>query len=174
MKKGKSNQIHRSLIIGFAVVVFESSRCVAIFGLLASESGRMHVGLLLLSILGLYISSYFTLVYYGFIRAETKYIPAFCRMAEGSCMLVIHHPDARIFGVSNAPLGVVYYAFVFLFAVDVGADVLLAGLRLSSLVTVILAVYLIHSLFIKIRVRCILCLTSHGINMLIAILVFNH
>jgi uncharacterized membrane protein len=134
----------------------------------------MYVGLLSLSVIGLYISSYFTLVHYRIVEADSKYVPEFCRMDEGSCMLVIHHPDASIFGVPNALLGIPYYLSVLLLVVGVDGDPLLTGLRLSSLVTVVLGVYLVHSLFVKVRVMCLLCLTSHVINMFIAFLLLYY
>ena len=134
----------------------------------------MNAGLLLLSTIGLYISAYFTLVYYGIVKADTKYVPAFCRMDEGSCMLIVHHSDAKVFGVPNALLGIAYYSCVLLFSVGVDGGVLLSGLIVSSLVAVILGVYLAYSLFVKLRVKCFLCLSSHGINMTIAFLLLYY
>ena len=134
----------------------------------------MHVALLLLSSIGLYVSLYFTLVYYGVAGANSTYVPAFCRMDEGSCMLVINHPDARIFGLPNALFGIAYYLFISLLAVGINGSALLSGLRLSSLVTVVLGVYLVYSLLVKVRVMCFLCLTSHVINMLIALLLLYY
>ena len=66
----------------------------------------------ILSALGLYIASYFTLVYYGLLEANTRLVPRVCQLEERSCKTVLSTRYARIFGVPNSLLGVLYYLFV--------------------------------------------------------------
>jgi uncharacterized membrane protein len=70
----------------------------------------MHGVLILLSVVGLYISLYFSLVYYGLMGTRNRLVPAFCRMEEDACQLVVHHSDARVLGVPNSVLGAGYYS----------------------------------------------------------------
>lgn len=119
---------------------------------------------------GLYIAAYFTLVYYNVIAPDARYVPRFCRLEENVCRLVIHHPDARVFGVPNSVLGIVYYVLVIIATLGVAAQPLRDPLMYASWLTVGLALYLIYSLFVKVKVLCPMCLAAHGINVLIAAL----
>ena len=127
--------------------------------------------LILLSVIGLYISAYFTLVYYRVLPADTKWIPPFCRMEEGSCQLVIRHPDAKVFGVPNSLLAICYYISVIGLGLGIDSPFYLSLVEFASWVTVALAVYLIYSLFFKVKVVCPLCLVSHAINIVLAIVI---
>lgn len=128
----------------------------------------MNVILVFSAIVGLYISTYFTLVYYRKIGPETRFIPSFCSLDEQTCQRVIFHPHARIFLLPNFVLGIVYYLFVLLRAFS-GPDFVLSGILLyASWLTVIAAIFLSYSLFFVVRIICPLCLTAHGINILIA------
>lgn len=128
----------------------------------------MNVILVFLSLIGLYISSYFTLVYYGKILPENRLIPSFCSFDEKTCRLVIFHPHARIFLLPNFVLGIVYYLLVLLMAFSGTDTVLSGGLLYASWLTVIVAIFLSYSLFFVVRIVCPLCLAAHGINILIA------
>lgn len=125
-----------------------------------------------LAAVGLCIATYFTAVAYRWIRPDTRWIPAFCRMGEQTCASIVFTPRARVFGLPNSVLGQVFYV-----ALLAGAPLGLLDLpRLymlfvgASLVTVGLAVFLTYSLLFVTRVRCVLCLTSHGINTVIFLL----
>ena len=149
--------------------VFESLGCVAIFHSLRGAP-TMHGALIILSAVGLYISLYFSLVYYRLIGANTGLVPSFCRMEEGACRLVIHHHDANLFGVPNSVLGVGYYLCVVMVGIGVGDPFFVSVMQFASWLSVLLAVYLVYSLFSRVRVVCPLCLVSHGINLVIAVL----
>ena len=131
--------------------------------------------LLLLSLIGFLISLYFTLVYYQRIPANYFLVPRVCRMEESNCQTVLSTRDARVFGVPNFLLGLMYYLVIFL-AVLLGfagkeCDALQILLWISLFV-VALGFYLGYSLIFKIKTLCPLCFASHGINAIIAFLLF--
>ena len=130
----------------------------------------MHVALIALSVIGLYISSYFSLVYYRLIDASTRLIPSFCRMEEGACRLVIHHPDATLFVVPNSMLGAGYYLCVVIAGIGIENPIFVSVIRSASWISVLLAAYLVYSLGFRVKMMCPLCLVSHGINLVIAVL----
>ena len=126
----------------------------------------------ILAALSFLISSYFTAVAYRWIKPDANWIPSFCRMGEQTCASIVFTPRARVFGLPNSLLGQVFY--VALFAAVVG-DFLFTKpffyvYLLASLVTVFLGIYLSYSLLFLTRVPCKLCFTSHGINLVIFIL----
>ncbi|MFN0157490.1 MAG: vitamin K epoxide reductase family protein [Bacteroidota bacterium] len=126
--------------------------------------------LMLVALIGLYISTYFTLVYYRKIRPDTTFIPGFCRMEDNTCQLVIHHKAARVFYLPNFVLGMIYYAAVILFAFGVSFPFFGTMLLYASWLTVLLAIYLIYSLVYVVKIICPLCLVSHTMNILIALI----
>src|SRR5262245_54872690 len=112
--------------------------------------------IVMLSAIGLYISIYFTLVYYGIIQAENSIMPAFCSMKTQTCQSVLNTKFARVFGVPNSLLGVIYYLLILILLF---AKLLLVPLVLNSLVvvawfTVAFGVYLAYSLFFIIKTPC--------------------
>ena len=128
--------------------------------------------LVILSTLGFFISSYFTALSFYWIQPETKWIPAFCRLGQQTCSRVIFSPRARIFGIPNSLLGQFFYiAILFgtltqLLFVKPFILLFLSG----SFLTVLLAAYLTYSLLFLTRIHCFLCFTSHGINVIIFVL----
>ena len=147
--------------------VVESLGCLAIFGL-SRESSSMHVVLFSLSIVGLYISSYFSLLYYGFMDVQTSFVPAFCRMEEGACHLVLRHPDAKLFGMPNWVVGIGYYFIMLVLSSGTGSPTLVSLARVASWLSVLVAAYLVYSLIFRIRIGCVLCFVCHAINVVIA------
>ena len=137
-----------------------------------AATGAADAAVMALAVVGLGISTYFTGVAYRWIRPDTRWIPAFCRMGERTCASIVFTPRARVFGLPNSVLGQLFYV------------ALLAGLPLglldqpalfilylgASLATVALAVYLSYSLLFITRVPCVLCFTTHGINAVIFVL----
>ena len=129
----------------------------------------IHLGFVFFGMLGFLISLYFTLVSYGVIKADQRFIPNICSMEEGVCQQIIHTHEARIFGLPNSVLGIIYYMIVIamgLFQIESAASLY----RLIIIVsggTVVLGAYLSFVLIVKIRVPCVLCFTSHGINTII-------
>ena len=132
----------------------------------------MTILLLALAATGLVIASYFTAVAFRWVRADAAWVPPFCRMDEQTCASIVFTPQARIFGPPNSVLGQVYYAAL-LAGTAVGwidNPLLRWGYLAASLATVTLGVYLSYALLFINRVPCILCFTSHGINVVILVL----
>ena len=125
--------------------------------------------LFLLSVLGFFISFYFTAVAYRWIRPDVPWIPTFCQLGEKTCATIVFTPRARVFGMPNSVLGQVFYVLLlagvaggFLYSPPAYYAYLMA-----SLVTVGLGIFLTYSLLFVTRVLCILCFTTHGINFII-------
>ena len=125
----------------------------------------------LLAGIGLYIAGYFTFVYYGLLEANTRLMPRVCQLEDRSCKTVLGTRYARVFGVPNSLLGVVYYLIVII--------VILGGIKSGptsvaliavSWFTVALGLVLAYSLFFIIRIPCPLCLRAHAINLALAVL----
>ena len=126
----------------------------------------MDAALIGLSVVGVVISTYFTAVAYHWVRADEKWIPAFCRMGEQTCASIVFTPRARVLGPPNSLLGQIFY-LALLIGLPLGVidDPTLSRVYLgASLVTVVLGIYLSYSLLFVTRVPCKLCFTSHGIN----------
>jgi uncharacterized membrane protein len=132
--------------------------------------------LLFFSLVGFFISLYFTLVYYQRIPANYYLVPRICRMNEATCQTVLSTRDARVFGFPNSVLGSLYYAVVFFITLIGGWEshrFVLWVFLLISILVVLLSVYLSYSLLFRIKIACPLCFVSHGINVLIAFLLFT-
>ena len=128
------------------------------------------VGVLIaLCVVGFVIAGYFTGVAYRWVRPDTRWVPAVCRMGEQTCAAIVFTPRARVFGIPNSILGQLFYATLATVAGTGGLDEPLTRLVLfgASGVSVLLGVYLTYSLLFVIRASCALCFTSHGINLLL-------
>lgn len=130
----------------------------------------MFLVLLVSALIGLYISTYFTLVYYRKVKPDTRYIPTFCRLDENTCQLVIRRRNARVFWVPNFVLGMVYYLLILLLLLMPDVAFLQSTLLYTSWLTVALAIYLIHSLVFVVKIICPLCMAAHAVNIIIAII----
>lgn len=141
----------------------------------------------LLSIAGLADALYFTFAYYGRIR-KMRWIPEILCAREGSsCVTVVQTPYARVFGVPNSVLGIVYYVVLIVwtawgapvgFRASIGdrQPVIRVGWPLiaASGLTVALGAYLIYALRRKLGVNCPLCYAGHAINLaLFVLLILN-
>jgi len=130
------------------------------------------IALVALSLVGLLISTYFTAVAYRWIRPDTRWIPAFCRMSDQSCASIVFSPRARVLGVPNSLLGQMFYVALLL-GVPTGL-VDRPGWQAiyvtASMLTVLLGIFLTYSLLFLTRVRCVLCFTSHAINLVVFLL----
>lgn len=127
----------------------------------------LGAAIVLFSILGFAVSLFFTLVYFQFMKADHPFIPSFCRIDEGTCRQILHTRDARLLGIPNFLLGLLYYTGLILYVLmgeqitfGVAALVVLS----ASTSTVIVGLYLVHSLLSKLRVHCTLCYISHALN----------
>jgi uncharacterized membrane protein len=134
----------------------------------------IRIMLIILGVAGLYISTYFTLTYYGIVTANWDFIPRICRMDENTCGSIIHSREAKLFGFPNSIAGLFFYAFVIgAAAVSPRPHILRIGLVIASSVTVVVGIYLTYSLLFKLRTTCVLCFTSHVINLAIFFLSLN-
>lgn len=132
--------------------------------------------LALLAVLGFMSSLYFTLVHYRVMRPDAKFVPRSCQLSEETCQVILSTPDARVFGIPNFLLGLGYYLGLILLSMfglvhpsTRGYEVLMV----LSLFTVFLGVYLTHSLMLKLRVVCVLCIACHIINLVVAIILLS-
>tara|TARA_B100001146_G_scaffold116953_1_gene102978 strand:- start:407 stop:826 length:420 start_codon:yes stop_codon:yes gene_type:complete len=130
----------------------------------------MSIALIFLSVIGLMISAYFTAVAYRWVQPDVRWIPSFCRMDERTCASIVFTPQARVFAVPNSVLGQLFYValiagtfFNWITAPELIATIYVA----ASTATVILGIYLSYALLFINRVACPLCFTSHGINLMI-------
>lgn len=113
--------------------------------------------LLGLASVGLAVSSYFTLAYYG--RIESREVPAaLCRREERSCVSVLDTPYARLLGVPNAVLGLAFYALTGAVAALALAEMLPRWLLWANLAaaaaSVALAPYLVWALVARLQSWC--------------------
>ena len=126
---------------------------------------------IILAAVGWYIAAYFTLVYYGVLEAGTRLMPRVCRLEERTCQTVLSSRFARVFGVPNSLLGVLYYACV-IALLSTGGITPTFGAALVAVAwfTVVLGAFLAYSLFFIIKIPCPLCLAAHTINLALAVL----
>lgn len=124
----------------------------------------------LLSIVGFYISLYFTLVYYKVIPLSKFILPEACKLSENACQLIINTKYARILGLPNFVYGLLYYIVIFLFAIFNFNGYIKTAMAIISLSTVALGAYLSYVLMRILKVKCLLCFISHIVNFFIAIL----
>ncbi len=113
---------------------------------------------------GLGIASYFSLVYYRIVEADTKWIPSFCRMEKRACMKILDTPEAKMLTIPNSVLGVIYYGAILFVPIDKFEVLFLV----ASIFSVGLGMYLVHALVFRLKTHCPLCYTAHGINLVIA------
>ena len=127
-----------------------------------------QIAVLALSLLGLVLSALVTLVGAGIVRGEDPRLPRWCRFDEHGCAGVFRSPDAKLFWIPNAVLGLCYYGA--LIAITLVRDLLsdLAGfLVVLGAFTVVVGIYLTARLVLVHRVRCDVCLASHCVNLLL-------
>ena len=113
---------------------------------------------------GLLIALYFSLVYFDVMEADNRWIPSFCRMEKGACMRILDTPQAKVLGVPNSVLGVIYYAAILFVPMDRYEALFL----IASIFSVGLGMYLVHALVVRLQTHCPLCYTAHAINLVIA------
>jgi uncharacterized membrane protein len=113
--------------------------------------------LLALALGGLALAVYFTLIYYRLIPPDSGSMPRFCRLGEGTCGSVVFSRYGRVFGFPNSLLGLVFYLGLGGVAVSrlvsgtyAALDLLLA----AAVASLLLAAYLVYSLFVKLRTPC--------------------
>ena len=135
----------------------------------------LSIAIVVLSLIGLWNSFYFTFAYYGRVK-KARWIPEILCAREGSsCVTVVQTPYARVFGLPNSLFGIIYYAVLILWtAVSALAPAWFIWLLIAaSAVTVVLGFYLVYALNVKLHTHCPLCYMGHAINaMLFVLLIF--
>ena len=117
---------------------------------------------LVLSLIGLWISIYFTGVYYNWFAPHVFWVPQVCQLRQESCMTVLGTPRAKLFGVPNSVFGISLYLYLL-----VGWIISLPPLLTLLLLAVALlrSVFLAYSLLFITKIPCPLCFTGHAINL---------
>ncbi len=113
---------------------------------------------------GLWISIYFTGIFYHWFEPNVFWIPKVCQLNEKSCLNVLQTPRAKIFGIPNSALGIGLYLYLtldtfFRFQPVIGLILITFALLRS--------IYLFYSLIFVTKIPCPLCFTSHGINLML-------
>lgn len=128
--------------------------------------------IIILSLAGLVNAVYFTLAYYGRVR-KARWVPqVLCAREGSSCVTVVQTPYARVLGVPNSLLGLIYYFLVIGWNLSRqvqsgnGLGMLILGrvVIAASAVTVLMGFYLIYALRQKLHTDCPLCYAAHAIN----------
>jgi uncharacterized membrane protein len=126
------------------------------------------IPLLLAAGSGFVIATYFTLVFFGVLPPDWRFIPGFCRMRGDACRLVLRDRDGSLFGLPNSVLGMMYYLPLLYIGLKGPVEPLTQKMMLVSWLTVAVGLYLTYSLLVRLKVVCPLCLVSHLLNLLIA------
>ena len=142
----------------------------------------LRLFIVLLSLVGLADSLYFTFAYYGRIR-KARWVPeTFCAREGSSCVTVVRTPYARVFGIPNSLLGILYYVALLAWIgfaprhLNISGHIFRSfetvGLWLlgASLLTVLLGFYLVYALRRVLGVHCPLCYAAHAINVALFVL----
>ncbi len=123
----------------------------------------------LLSFAGLIISAYAYFIEQK-LKKDVQYKPV-CDLSEGmSCTKPIMSKYAKLFGISNALLGIIFYALLLLFAF-LGFKNLLF---FASIVAVIGSIVFASILYFKIKTFCLLCSSIYVINILLLIATYRN
>ena len=138
---------------------------------------------ILLCLIGLWISIYFTGVSFHWFSPDVKWIPQVCQLKEKTCQLVLETPRAKLFGIPNSVFGIGLYLFLLFLFFYVGAPFMAPfakgainraptlwwiGFIAIGLATA-RSIYLAYSLIFVTRVPCPLCFTSHAINLFLLV-----
>ena len=121
-----------------------------------------------LSFIGLWISIYFTGVFYKWFQPDAFWIPKVCQLKEESCMTILGTPRAKLFGIPNSAFGVGMYCYLIL-NLFVPFPWMIAAVLL--LLAVLRSIYFAYSLIFVTKIPCPLCFTSHVINLILFIIV---
>lgn len=128
----------------------------------------IFMSMALLATLGLGISVYAYTIEYKI--AQNPVYKAVCDLSDSvSCSKPITSAYGKLFGVSNAVLGIFYYA-LFLILLFLQATLTLYILALGAF---LFSIYLAWLLYFRIRVLCILCTSTYVINILLLILSYR-
>jgi uncharacterized membrane protein len=110
---------------------------------------------------------------YGFrlSRAASATIERLAHDAAGGDLAAAHHFTqtryARVLGVKNSDLGMVYYGALALAAIlgSFRNQYIFRVFRLGSWASLAMSAYLLWALFFRMRVVCPVCLKGHALNL---------
>jgi uncharacterized membrane protein len=125
--------------------------------------------ILVLSGVGLWISVYFTGVYYKWFSPSVFWMPQVCQLKEATCMTVLDTPRAKMFGIPNSVFGIGVFSYLILDLFFFPPHLAITLLTLA----VLRSVYLAYSLLFVTKIPCPLCFTSHVINLVLLITVLK-
>jgi len=129
----------------------------------------MIIFILLLCFVGLWVSVYFTGIYYRWFKPDVFWVPQVCRLKEATCMNVLDTPRAKLFGIPNSVFGIFVYSYLmfdqFFLAPIFG--LILLGFAVAR------SIYLAYSLLFMTKIPCPLCFTSHIINVVLFLIVLK-
>ncbi len=117
--------------------------------------------------LGLIISLY---AYYIEQKiAQNAHYKAACDLSDiVSCSKPITSAYGKLFGISNAVLGMLYYALIMVLVLLHSKMVL----YIAALIAFLFSFYLAWLLYFRIRAFCILCTTTYIINIILLLLTY--
>jgi uncharacterized membrane protein len=94
------------------------------------------------------------------------------RYAQGleSEASVVQQPRARVFGVTNSAIGIVYYALMLACSWLLSVPAVLDAALVAAALAAALSVYLAYSLLFVTRMPCPYCWTGHVVNWLLVVL----
>jgi uncharacterized membrane protein len=127
---------------------------------------RVLIGVL--SAAGFLISLYFAMAGRNKPAIVDRCIPRSCRIGPTTCGTLLEAREARVFGIANFHLGMIWYVGLLGSAVQLNLWIEMHLMLFSgSLIAVITGFYLSYILIFRVRIRCVLCFISHGINLMI-------
>lgn len=129
----------------------------------------MNLIVFILSALGLWISVYFTGVFYQWFKPNVFWMPQICQLKEATCMTVLDTPRAKLFGYPNSLFGIFLYAYLILDIWFFSPQIAIVLLALA----VLRSIYLAYSLLYVTKIPCPLCFTSHVINLALFLIILK-
>jgi uncharacterized membrane protein len=126
--------------------------------------------LIVLSMIGLYISIYFSLVFYQVISPENKLVPEWCRMENKTCELVVHTNQGRILWLPNSVFGILYYSTQVVFVMVLSlyrSSAIQSAMTVISAIPFLMSLCLLYALRVQLKTHCVLCYICNGINILL-------
>lgn len=105
-----------------------------------------------------------------------RIFPTLCNMETGTCGSLLQSKQARLLGIPNYLLGILFYLFSLSVAIftSMAPGMLYWSLVLVTTGTVFIGAFLIFSLIFTLRTNCLLCYMAHAVNfLLLATLILN-
>ena len=130
----------------------------------------LGVAMMVLPLVGLWISVYFTGVYYKWFVPHVVWIPQVCQLKEETCITVLGTPRAKLFGLPNSVFGIALYFY--LLAGWIFPFPFLLTLFLLT-VALIRSLFLAYSLLFITKIPCTLCFTGHAINLILFLMALS-